>query len=371
MSRSASANSAGDASGRERCAGLMRYRVAGLAVVAAVVVAAGFIGLQVRPLRAGNDDRTGSVVPIASTPLASCSAAASRRKVGELREAIARLADSVLRRIDDFERLQGEAADHEKALREVQKGYDNARSACERAAIAAIEYEQETARRDEAKASGEVFEARQNFERAQQNVQAQNDRLAQIKKSSQDAIAGLAASMLIKQRLRVAESRESEAARMLDEAESSRRELLEKTRPARVKDLRATVEKLKSNELALKTRRDLEQSKLERVRKAALEQAPSEAEKHVLALLDQGFSIEERIGASLALVAKKGDPSSQLEAEIDDLTNQLKAVVAQAALRGGGNRQCPVETENSCGGNSLPGRDRERLCAAALPDREE
>jgi len=303
-----------------------------MAVVAAVVVAAGFTGRHLKPLRAGNDVRTGSVVPNGSAAIASCSAAASQRKLSELHAASARLASYVLGRVDEFERLKSEAADRAIALEEMHAAYANARSARALAENAVIEYEQGTARQDEAKASGEMFEARQSLERAQNNIQEQKDQFDQLKASSKDAIVVLAASILTKQRLRVAESRQSEAADALTEAESRWRELLEKTKPSRVKDLRATVAKRKSDELELKAKWELEQSKLEQLQKAALEQAPSPLEKRILALLDRAISIEDQIQASLGPLTTEGTTDRRAQQEIRDLTDQLATVVDQAQL---------------------------------------
>ena len=101
----------------------------------------------------------------------------------------------------------------------------------ELAEFAVVEYEQGTARQDEAKVAGEVFQANQDFERAHHDVEVQKDRLAHVKESSTDAIARLANSMLIKDRLRMAVRRETDAAEVLDEAESRRRLLLEKIKP--------------------------------------------------------------------------------------------------------------------------------------------
>jgi hypothetical protein len=334
MSRSVSATAALD---REnlvpgRLAPLTRYRVALLAFLASIVLLAALIELHINPLNARDVARSGSVMKQGVLPEAAISPPASRQKLGELHEASARLAKDVLRQVAEFERLEREAADREMAVREVRKSYASARSARELAEFAIVEYEQGNARREEANAAGEVFEARQDHERALHEVDVQKERLAHIKESSTDAIARLAASMLIKDRLRVAVLRENDAALVLDQAESKRQLLLEKTKPARVKDLRAAADELKSVEHSWQARWDLERSKLEQVRQAALRQAPTDAEKHVLALLNRGISIEERIQVGLAMLMKNGEAESKLVAEIDDLTSQLESIVNEARV---------------------------------------
>jgi hypothetical protein len=336
--------------------GRTRGRVVGLALIGTVVGAIVFISLRVKPLRGepgGNTARTEPRSPSSRSvglahlredsppgePLGETGRSQSRpsgfarARFDDLKDVSRTIADIALRRVDEFERLQIDAFERETALRLMQVAHDKAKSARVRAETALTEYEQGTARQDEAKAAGEVFEARRNLERAQNQVQEQKDQLARNKTgASPDAIAALAASILIKQHVRDAEARENEAAGALDLAESRQRELLEQTKPARVKELRAIAEKLRTEEKALKTTIDLEQSKHNRVQKAALEQALSDADKRLLALLDRGIAIEEQIDVEFEGFRTGPNDSVDVELKLQKLVDQLEGVVVQARL---------------------------------------
>jgi hypothetical protein len=326
------AANAGEQSAPQRPAVLTGYRITTVMVLAAIVLAVGFDGIHDRPLRAAKDPQRGSIAPERSAVAPDSSGTAIDRRLLERHAASARLAGYMLARVDEFERLEGQATERAAALKKTRAAYETARSARAAAENAVTEYEQGTARLDEAKVSGEMFEAWQNLERTRNNIQEQTDKLAQLRATSKDAIAVLAASILTKQRLRVAESRVAEAAEQFEDAESRLHELLEKTKPSRVKDLRATVETRKAEELELKARWELEQSQLARLQLELIAQAPTALERRVLALLDRAIELEDQIQARLGPLAtlRTIDPGGRRE--IDDLFDRLATIVEEAEL---------------------------------------
>jgi hypothetical protein len=330
------------------------WRITALFTLAATVVAAGFSGLQVMTLRAGDNSQVGSNARERPAAEPASAAVTSPRKLSVLHAEIARLADSVLANVEEHDRLVSAAALCNVALAELQLACGQAKLARERAEIAVIEYEQGTARQDEAKSSGDVFEARRNLESVKQKIEVLNLERSQIKETTKDPIAGLAASILIRDRLRVAERQESVAATALAEAEARRDELLDRTKPARVKDLRATAERLKSNEQALKAKRDIEMSKLTELQRAARERAPVVAEKRVLALLDRAMAIEEQIRANLDARNRVDATDPACQQEIVGLTYQLEVIVDQAAIEGAPAEHARLKARIKAAANRYP-----------------
>jgi hypothetical protein len=309
-------------------------RIAVLFALCAMIFAAGFVGHHVTPLRAGNDSDISLRAAKADSSDARDRAAASSRKLRELHAETARLANQLLANLGEYDRLVRAAADCEVALAELRKACELARSERERAEIAVTEYEQGAARKDEAKFNGEVFEARQQLEAARHKIESLTDERSKIKETAGDGIHRLAASILMRDRIRVAEHQENVAAAALADAESRRIELLEHTKPARVKDLRSAVEKLKESEHSLKSRRDHESSKLQELRMAALERTPLPGEQRVLALLDQAIALEERARANIELCTSAGAVDPESQKNIDELTSQVEAIVDQAMIAG-------------------------------------
>ena len=132
MSKSLSVTTHCDRKNRvpSRLVALMRFGVAGLASLTAIVIVVVCIGLHITPLRARDVARPASIV---KEKPAAPSALFTRHKPAEAarttRAEPPGCAREILRHIEEYERLEREAADRETDLQEARNGYENARSA--------------------------------------------------------------------------------------------------------------------------------------------------------------------------------------------------------------------------------------------------
>ena len=69
---------------------------------------------------------------------------------------------------------------------------------------------------------------------------------------------------------------------------------------------------------------------LQKLQRAVNDDKPTEDEKQVLTMLDQGILLENTVWADLDRLAKGGKTDPPLQKEIRDLTTQLQNVVDQA-----------------------------------------
>ena len=106
--------------------------------------------------------------------------------------------------------------------------------------------------------------------------------------------------------------------------------LEEYTKDKTVKELRAKVQLARSDELAKKATLELEQGKLNRLKRTASKNDLSIAEKQILIDLDRAMVVDDTIRSKLDQLTKNGKPDNELLKNIQDLTNQLELIVEQA-----------------------------------------
>jgi hypothetical protein len=117
----------------------------------------------------------------------------------------------------------------------------------------------------------------------------------------------------------------------IEGAESSKRVLVEYTKPKRTSDLQSELAKARSDEKSKKAEWELLKGRIERTQKAATAGADrTDVETRILALLDRAVSIEERIQARLGQFKKEPDHNDAAEKEVLGQMDQLGAIIDEA-----------------------------------------
>jgi hypothetical protein len=117
----------------------------------------------------------------------------------------------------------------------------------------------------------------------------------------------------------------------LEVAESSKKVLVEYTKPKRTQELQSELAKARSDELSKIAEWERLKGRLERTQKAATAGADrTDVETRILALLDRAVSIEERIQARLGQFKKEPNHNDAAEKEVLGLMDQLGAIIDEA-----------------------------------------
>jgi len=248
------------------------------------------------------------------------------------------LANQLMGRSDGLDKLEDQLVNQQIKTESAKANFANAELTREVAEIAVVEYEQGIFFQDMAVAQGELRLARSDLERARDSIEIANDRLAKIKQASKGSTSDIANESMFADSLVNAERRLPKSELAIRQAESKLKRLLEYTKPKRVKELRSEVEKARADELAKRAGQELEKSKLKglqaaiktRDRSAREREARDLLDRQALAALDRAIPIEEQVRTKLEQLIKNGKPDDPLRKEIQDLTNQLQALVDQA-----------------------------------------
>ncbi len=127
------------------------------------------------------------------------------------------------------------------------------------------EYEQGLFVQEKATLEAELKIAQVELKMAQEHVPEANDRAAQIKQASKGSTYDLVNEFRFSDQVVLAELLARKALFTVQQAESKQKVLLEYSKHLRIKELEGELEKAKSEELAARATRDLEESKLKRL----------------------------------------------------------------------------------------------------------
>ena len=211
-----------------------------------------------------------------------------------------------------------------------EANFENAKLTREVAEIAIIEYEEGIFKQDQSTAQGEIRLAQNNWERARDSIEATESRLAKIKQASRGTAEDIALEFSFEDNVVQAVLREPRARVELEKAKSKLELLRKFAGPKRVTELKAEVEKARSDELARQAQWELEKVKLKKLQEAAKMQGRETHEQRVFTILDQTLPIAELLKTKLDQAEKDREPDDQLRKEIAGMTGQLQALVEQA-----------------------------------------
>jgi hypothetical protein len=283
------------------------------------------------PVRAGDAARSGQEdIVFVPTPQAQL-AAEIRRFLRPLHDQMAALASSLLSRADSPDQLRTQLLPQEITIKTAEAKYEDAKLSRELAELAISEYQEGIFVQDRAAAEGEVKLAQSDLERARQGIEEAKERLARIRQASRGSAGDLSLEYMYTDRLAAAQLQEQRARFAIESAEGKLKLLLDHTKPKRLKELRAAVERARSDELARHAQWELEKSKLQQLQKAIEQPGPQADQMRVLPLLGKAIPIEEQVRRKLEQLDKNGKPDLPLEKEIRDLANQLQGLVERAS----------------------------------------
>jgi len=315
-------------------------QVACAAVGAVMLLALAFISAPPTMVRAGDDGPSGQKVQAPDPANQSGFAAEIKRALTRLHDRMIDLANQLIGSPDVPEDLEGQRAIQQIKIESAKANLQNAQLKREVAQIAVNEYEQGIFVQEKAIAEEELKLARSDLEKARQQIQQAKDRLVQIKQGSKGSTADIANEFRFSDQVVIAQLGEKRAGFAIEQAESKLKVLLEFTKDQRVKELRSEVEKARSVELAKQAEWEIEKSKVtwlqaasKRLERIAREgQARNLLDRQALASLDRAIPVEERLRIKLEQLTKNGKPDDPLRQEIEDLMNQLQALVDQAEI---------------------------------------
>ena len=128
----------------------------------------------------------------------------------------------------------------------------------------------------------------------------------------------------------VAELEQKRAKYGLELAASNFKVLTEYTKNKRTKELRATIEMARSEELAAQAESKLEEGRLAKLRARSKSGALPASKKKAIEALDQSLAIDVAIRAKLEQLTQSARIDAGLQKEIADSTNQLGTIIENA-----------------------------------------
>ena len=207
---------------------------------------------------------------------------------------------------------------------------ENASFAREIAEIKVTEFMDGQFKHDLAVADGEIKIAQEEIKLLPERTKQARDRLREIKLASRGSTVDLSIEFDAEVKVVSAQLAEQRARFALEMAESKKKILVEFTKPKTILDLRSAVEKARSEELARTAAWDLANLKVKRLARDAEEKGLPPDMNHVLVMLDQAISLQERIRGMIDQVTTDGKLTESRQKEMKDSTSQLRGIVEQA-----------------------------------------
>ncbi len=308
-------------------------RVSFVAAIATGLVATGLLSGQSRSAR--GDDKDSSKPGPAQSVLAF---------VREIQQALTRndnhliaLASPIVEKAeaDDQEQDQDQDQLAGAALRvqSAEVRYHAAQLASEVARMALDEYQKVAYPQEKKVVEFEIESARAELDLARKAVPEANERLTRIKTLMKDQSdfnrymeeeysARLASvKFLVRKDFQV-----------MEVVESKKKVLEEYTRDKTLKELNATLQQTRSDELAKRAMWDLEKIKLTKLERLTKGSGLTDADRLILSLARQAYPIRAEIEAKRDQLVQGGRPDPALETSLRDLTNQLESLVDRAEL---------------------------------------
>jgi len=314
------------------------FKLTGMAAVATLILTIALVSAQSKPARAGGGLQASSNVQAPVPAGQSAFAAEIGLTLKKQHGRMINLANQLIGRSDGLHKLEDQLVNQQITVASAKAIFSNAELTRTVAEIAVIEYEEGIFLQDRAVAEAVLKLAQSDLERARDSIEIAKDRLAKIKQASKGSTSDIVNEFAFADILMNAERRLPRSELAVRQAEAKLKMLVEYTKPKRVKELRSEVETARSDELAKRAGQELEKSRLkglqaaikERDRAARERQARELLDRQALAALDRAIPIEEQIRTKLEQLIKNGKPDDPLRKEIQDLTNQLQALVDQA-----------------------------------------
>jgi hypothetical protein len=304
-------------------------RFAGTVVVAAAMLALGFLPDSSRIVRAGARAQTGPKDLAAATDDSSGPVAASRASLNKLQDDILDLGTLLLGRLEPANRPDN-AINQSITAKSAEANFENFKLTREVAEIAIVEYEEGIFKQDQSTLEGEVKLAETEAARSANWIEIAQLRLAMIRQASKGTAEDLALEFLYEDDITRQRLHEARSRLALEQAQFKLDVLRKYARPKRVKELKSEVEKARLDELAKGATWEREKAKLAQLQEVTKAKDREIHEQHVLTLLYRAVSIAEQLETKLDQAKKDREPGDQLRKEIADMTARGQSVVEQA-----------------------------------------
>jgi hypothetical protein len=334
-------------------------------IVAVLVLALALISAPPNAVRADDPPQSGANLQVPDAANQSAFAAGIRRTFQNQYNRMIKLANELIenpdsprtredptqalpgrrvsRRVDDLDQLgnlEDQLAIQKTRLEAAKANLLRSQLSRELAELALTEYEQATFVQEKAALDEEIRIFKDELEKARAHVPVAKDQLARIMLTSQRSSSDLANEFDYTSEALAAELGEMKAKLVLEQTESKLKVFLEYTKPFRTSNLGSDVERAKSDEHAKHATLALEKfklTKLERLIKArdlpsAQRDSRNVHDRHALALLDRTIPIEERLRTKIEQLTEAVKLDQPLRKEIQDLSDQLQALVDQAEI---------------------------------------
>jgi hypothetical protein len=304
-------------------------RFAGTVVVAAAMLALGFLHDPSHIVRAGARPQTGPKDLAVATDDSSGPIAASRASLNKLQDDILGLGALLLGRLDPAIG-PGNAINQSIMAKSAEAHFGNSKLTREIAEIAIVEYEEGIFKQDQSTLEGEVKLAETEAARSANWIEIAQLRLAMITQASKGTAEDLALEFLYEDDVTRKHLHEARSRLALEQAQFKLDVLRKYARPKRVKELKSEVETARLDELAKQAIWEREKAKLTQLQEVTKAKDREIHEQRVLTLLNRTISIAEQLETKLVQAENDREPGEQLRKEIADSADQLETLVEQA-----------------------------------------
>jgi hypothetical protein len=248
------------------------------------------------------------------------------------------LANQLLKNARETEALRKQIVSHQMDIPTAQGVVSNAKLEREIAEIEVIEYEAGISAQDEAVAAGELKLSESDLQRARDMVAVTQNRVVQIAQRPAPTCRDLASQFRVQDVAASAALEPQKRELALEAARAKLKSLREFTRPRRLKELKAKVEKARAAEFAKNAEWELAKSRLKRMEQGLETRDPAGSGRNgpdslagrAFKLLDRAIPIEEKLRARLAQLAERRGGTDALKREIEELSLQLESTIIQA-----------------------------------------
>jgi hypothetical protein len=260
------------------------------------------------------------------------SARDARRMLRDFDERLLSLASWLREESEAVQRLKDQLVDQQMNVNQAKARYMNAVLQREIAEIAVKEYTMGISVQELQTAEGEIALAKIELDRARDRLEVMKDRQARIKGlADENSASGLAMNYSCEDQVASATLFVEKCKYALEGDQSKKKVLVEYSKEKRTRELESDVKKALSDELGKHAAWDLEQAKLEKIRKAMKDaKFPTNAHNRIRTFLDRSAPIEEQLHARLGPVATGSDRNDGLRKEVVAQLSDLGDMIEEA-----------------------------------------
>ena len=254
-------------------------------------------------------------------------------RLDEERARIRKIAEPVLERFTKMrgQELETEIMSQNIKIQGADAAHQNAKLSREISEIAVKEYEEGIYLQNLAAAEGEVRLAEADIKGSSNSIEEATTQLEKIKKLSSGNMFDTLAVDQFEARLKVVQLAKRKAELALEMTKSKLNVLRDYEKPKRLSELKAEVEKARSNELVKEQTYQLERTKLARLKKQAEGIKPPANLQNILSLLAEAVKLDHEIRVRVAaLEPKEGLSRAGWRTEVEELGRSLETKVNEA-----------------------------------------